>query len=134
MRWRGTLAWITRLTPREPTSSIRPRRWLRSPMAAPRKSSGTTTSTAMIGSSRRGSASAQAVDDDLEVQLAHAADDGLPGLGVLVDAEGRILLDHLGQAEVEPLLLRQGLGLDGGGDHRLVGVDGLEQGRGRLGG
>ena len=53
-----------------------------------------------------------AVDDDVEVQLAHAADDCLPGLRVLVAAEGRILVDQLGQREVELLLLRLRLGLD----------------------
>ena len=33
-----------------------------------------------------------AVDEDLEVQLAHAGDDGLAGLLVGADAEGRVLV------------------------------------------
>jgi hypothetical protein len=73
---------------------------------------------------------AHAVDDDLEVQLAHAPDDGLAGVGVLLDAEGRILVDHLGQREVEPLLGGVVLGLDRLRDHGLVGVDPLEEDRG----
>src|SRR5262249_45281850 len=36
-----------------------------------------------------------AVDDDLEVELAHAVDQGLTGIGVLLDAERRVLLGHL---------------------------------------
>ena len=40
----------------------------------------------------------QAVDDDLEVQLAHAGDDRLAGLRVGADAERRVLLGELGQA------------------------------------
>jgi hypothetical protein len=38
------------------------------------------------------------------VQLAHAADDRLPGLRVLVDVERRILVGQLLEAEVELLL------------------------------
>src|SRR5690606_37843527 len=36
-----------------------------------------------------------AVHEDVEVELAHAADDGLTGLVVLADAEGRVLLGEL---------------------------------------
>ena len=75
---------------------------------------------------------AQAVDHDVEVKLAHAADDGLSGLGILAEAEGRILVGQLGQTEVQPLLLGLGLGLDGARDDRLVRVDAAEQ-DGRLG-
>src|SRR3954466_10143732 len=46
----ATRAAISRLTPRVPTSWTWPRRWLRSPITAPRNSSSTVTSTAMIGS------------------------------------------------------------------------------------
>ena len=42
----------------------------------------------------------QAVDDDLEVQLAHAGDDRLAGLLVGADPEGRILLRQLAAAPV----------------------------------
>ena len=40
----------------------------------------------------------QTVDDDLEVQLAHAGDDGLAGLVVGGYLEGRVLLGELGQS------------------------------------
>jgi hypothetical protein len=39
---------------------------------------------------------AQAIRHDVEVKLAHAADDGLPGLGILAEAEGRIFVGQLG--------------------------------------
>jgi hypothetical protein len=70
-----------------------------------------------------------AVDDDLEVELAHAADQRLPGVGIFTDAERGILLAHLAQGEVEPFLGGGVLGLDRLRDHRLVGVDALEQDR-----
>ena len=56
---------------------------------------------------------AETVDDDLEVQLAHAGDDGLAGLVVGVDLEGRVLLGL-------------GLGLDGDVDDGIREVYGLE--------
>ena len=39
-----------------------------------------------------------AVDDDLEMQLAHTADDGLAAIGIGVNLEGRIFLRQLGNA------------------------------------
>src|SRR5437870_2289679 len=45
------------------------------------------------------------VDDDVQVQLAHPADDGLAGLRVFVPAEGGILVGHLRQGEVELFFL-----------------------------
>ena len=75
---------------------------------------------------------AQAIRHDVEVKLAHAADDGLSGLGILAEAEGRIFVGQLGQAEVEPFLFGLGLGLDGAGDDRLVRLDAAKQ-DGRLG-
>ena len=42
----------------------------------------------------------QAVDDDLQVQLAHAGDDGLAGLMVGGHAEGRVLLGQLLQGDL----------------------------------
>src|SRR5262249_37644216 len=69
---------------------------------------------------------AQAVHDDVEVQLAHAADDHLAGLDVFAEAESRVLVGELPQAEVQLLLLGLSLGLDGARDHRLVDVDALE--------
>src|SRR5689334_13176204 len=55
----------------------------------------------------------QAVDDDLEVQLAHAADDDLAGLLVGVDAERRVLGHQLGETLTELLLIALRLRLDG---------------------
>ena len=72
---------------------------------------------------------AQAVDDDLQVQLAHAGDDGLAGLVVGVDLEGRVLLGELGQAHGHLVLLGLGLGLNGNGDDRRGELDGLEDDR-----
>ncbi len=60
-----------------------------------------------------------AVDDDLEVQLAHAGDDGLAGFLVGVHAERRVFLRQLLQRDAHLLLVGLGLGLDGHGDHRL---------------
>ena len=71
----------------------------------------------------------QTVDDDLEVQLAHAGDDGLTGLVVGVDLEGRVLLGELGQAHGHLVLLGLGLGLNGDGDDRGRELDGLEDDR-----
>src|SRR5437868_974372 len=55
----------------------------------------------------------QTIDDDLEVQLAHAADDDLAGLLVGVDAERRIFRHQLLQAEPQLFLVRLGLRFDG---------------------
>src|SRR5438093_8175717 len=71
----------------------------------------------------------QAVDDDLEVQLAHAVDDDLTGLPIGLDAEGRILGHQLLQAEPELLLIDLGPGLDRERDHRLGEVHRLEDDR-----
>jgi hypothetical protein len=46
-----------------------------------------------------------AVDDDLEVQLAHAADDGLRGLFVGRDAERRVFLRETLQCQAHLLLV-----------------------------
>ncbi len=70
-----------------------------------------------------------AVDDDLEVELAHPGDDRLAGVGVVLDPERRIFFNHLAEREVEALLGRGVLGFDRLRDHRLVGVDALEQDR-----
>src|SRR6266487_413749 len=66
-----------------------------------------------------------ALDDDLEVQLAHAADDRLGGLGIGVHAERRIFLGQLREGDAQLVLVRLRLRLDGDGDdgvreaHRL---------------
>src|SRR3954464_854352 len=54
----------------------------------------------------------EAVDDDLEVQLAHAGDQRLAGLVVGVDAKGRILLAQPLQARAELVLVGLRLRLD----------------------
>src|SRR6056297_3664755 len=60
-----------------------------------------------------------AVDDDLEVQLAHAGDDGLAGFLVRVHPERGILFRQLLKGDAHLLLVGLRLGLDGHGDHRL---------------
>src|SRR5262249_48898361 len=52
------------------------------------------------------------VDDDFEMELAHAADDRLGGLLIRVDAEGRILRHQLAETGAELFLIRLRLRLD----------------------
>ena len=52
------------------------------------------------------------------MQLAHAGDDGLPGLLVGLDREGRVLVGEPLDRGAELLLVALGLGLDGDLDHR----------------
>jgi hypothetical protein len=61
---------------------------------------------------------AHAVDEHLEVQLAHAGDDRLAGLLVGADLEGRVLLRQALDRGAELLLVALGLGLDGHVDDR----------------
>ncbi len=58
----------------------------------------------------------QTVDDDLQVELAHAGDDGLTGLLVGVGREGGVLFSQLHQRQAHLLLAGLGLGLDGHAD------------------
>ena len=75
----------------------------------------------------------EAVDDDLEVQLAHAGDDGLTGLFVGAHAEGGVLLGELHQRGRQLLFVGLRLGLDGDEDHRLGELHRLEDdGLGRV--
>ena len=60
-----------------------------------------------------------AVDDDLEVELAHALDDGLVGLLVAAEAEGGILGGEADEGLGHLLLVGLGLGLDGDADDGL---------------
>ena len=76
----------------------------------------------------------EAVDDDLEVQLAHPGDERLPGLLVGRDAEGRILLGEAREADRELVLVGLRLRLDGDGDDRLRERHRLEHDRRRLDG
>ena len=74
----------------------------------------------------------EAVDDDLEVQLAHAGDEGLPRLGVGAHTERRILHGELLQRERELFLVGLRLRLDCDRDDRLGKLHDLEH-DGRLG-
>ena len=58
-----------------------------------------------------------AVDDDFEMQLAHAADDGLSAVGVGVNLEGGIFLGQLGKRHAHFFLIGFGLGLDRDRNH-----------------
>src|SRR5947209_3114973 len=68
-----------------------------------------------------------AVDDDLEVQLAHARDDGLAGFLVGVHAERRILLRETAERDAHLFLVGLGLRLDRLRDHRLRELHALER-------
>src|SRR5581483_2285831 len=70
-----------------------------------------------------------AVDDDLEMQFAHAADDGLPAIRVGVDLERRIFLGKLGKRDALFLLIALGLRLYCDRDHRRGELDGLKEDR-----
>ncbi len=63
------------------------------------------------------------------MQLAHPGDDGLAGLLVRLDAEGRILLGQLLERVAELLLVGLGLRLDRHRDDRLREVHRLEHDR-----
>jgi hypothetical protein len=67
-----------------------------------------------------------AVDEDVEVQLAHALEDGLTGLLVGVDAEGGVFLGQALEGVAHLFLVGLGLGLDGDGDDGLGEGDGFE--------
>src|SRR5882757_2303419 len=60
-----------------------------------------------------------AVDDDFQMQLAHAGDDGLAGFLVGVDAERRIFLGQAAQRHAHLFLVGLGLRLHGLADDRL---------------
>src|SRR5699024_1932104 len=70
-----------------------------------------------------------AVNEDVEVQLAHAADDGLAGLLVQVDGEGGVLFSELLDGDTQLLLVRLGLRLDGNLDNRIREVHRLQDDR-----
>ena len=70
-----------------------------------------------------------AVDEDVQVQLAHAGDSGLAALLVRVDAEGGVFLGQALQGQGELVLVGLGLGLDGDLDDRLGEDDRLEHDR-----
>ena len=70
-----------------------------------------------------------AVDEHLEVQLAHARDDGLAGLLVGADAERRVLVGQRLERLAELVLVALRLRLDGDVDHRLRELHALEDDR-----
>ena len=72
------------------------------------------------------------VDDDVELQLAHAGDQGLAGLFVGLHLEGRILVGQLRQSDAHLLLVGLGLRLHGHLDHRIREGHGFEGDRGLL--
>src|SRR5262249_25412290 len=74
----------------------------------------------------------EAVDNDLQVELAHAGDEGLAGLLVAADTEGRILLRKALQAGAELVLVGLRLRFHGDGDHRVGEGHRLELDRGRV--
>ncbi len=71
----------------------------------------------------------QAVDDDLQVQLAHAGDDGLARLLIGISLEGRVLLRQLGEGDTHFFLAGFRLGLDGDADNRVRELHGLQHQR-----
>ena len=60
-----------------------------------------------------------AIDDDLEMQFAHAFDDGLAGLRIGVHAKGRIFLRQALQSQTHFFLVDLGFRLHRNGNHRL---------------
>src|SRR5581483_5413659 len=74
-----------------------------------------------------------AVDDDLQVQFAHAGDERLPCLLVEADPERRVLFGKLAQGLGHLVLVGLGLGLYGLGDDRFGELDRFEdEGSGRV--
>src|SRR6266849_6877781 len=59
-----------------------------------------------------------AVDDDLQMQLAHAADDRLPAIRIGVNLEGRIFLRQSCERHAHLFLIGFGLRFDGNRNHR----------------
>src|SRR5690606_20248370 len=60
-----------------------------------------------------------AVDQNIQVQLAHTTNDGLTGLFVRAHTERRIFLGQFAQSNAHLLLVGFGLRLDGNVNHRL---------------
>ena len=68
----------------------------------------------------------QTVNDDLQMELAHAGDDRLAGLLIGPGAEGRVFFSELCQRNAHLLRAGLGLGLDGNADNGLREVHGLQ--------
>jgi hypothetical protein len=71
----------------------------------------------------------QAVDEDVEVKLAHAFHDRLARLVIGLDAEGRVFGSETLQTNRHLFLVSLGLGLDGNLDHRIREGHGFEHDR-----
>ena len=71
----------------------------------------------------------ETVHDDLEVKLAHTADDGLAAVLVGLHREGRVFLGELAQRDAELVEVFLRLGLDSQTDHRFGEGDRLEYDR-----
>ena len=69
------------------------------------------------------------VNDDLQVKLTHTRDDGLTGLFIGSNTEGRILLSKLCECIGHLALGSLGLRLDRNGDNRLRELHGLKNDR-----
>ncbi len=69
------------------------------------------------------------VNQDVQVQLTHAGDDGLAGFFVGLDAERGVFLSQTTQSDTHLLLVSLGLRLDSHRDHRLREVHTLEDDR-----
>src|SRR5256712_11865437 len=67
-----------------------------------------------------------AIDDNFEMQLAHAGNQGLSGIRIGMHAEGGVFLRELPEGVAELILIGLGLGLDGHGDDRRGELDGLQ--------
>ena len=71
----------------------------------------------------------QTVNDDLQMKLAHASDDGLAGLFIGVSLEGRVLFSQLGESDTHLFLTSLGLRLDRDTDNRVRELHRLEDDR-----
>ena len=71
------------------------------------------------GGNARLELAAQPVDDDVEVELAHALNDGLVGLLIASEVEGGVLLRQLDEPVAHLLQVALALGLDRNLDHRV---------------
>ena len=60
---------------------------------------------------------AETVDDDVEVKLTHAADDGLASLWIGLNLESRILLSKLAESDAKFVKVALSLRLNGNTDH-----------------
>ena len=68
-----------------------------------------------------------AVDDDIEMQLAHAGNNGLTGFFIGVNTERRIFLRQLAQRNTHLLLVSLGLWLNSNGNHRIREIHALQR-------